>query len=99
MELEARNSPVKVQALCPGYTLSEFHDVLHMDRSVIPSKFWMTADFVVDESLRGFDEGKLFVIPGWRYKLLIAGARIVPKVVLRKIAAAGVKRFRKPKNG
>ena len=31
----------------------------------------MTADFVVEESLRGFDRGELFVIPGWRYKLLV----------------------------
>ena len=59
-----KGSPVKVQALCPGFTLSEFHDVLHMDRSAIPKSLWMTADFVVEDSLRGFDRGKLIVIPG-----------------------------------
>ena len=66
-----QKSPVKVQALCPGFTLSEFHDTLGMDRSPIPASLWMTADFVVSESLKAFDEGKLIVVPGWRYKLIV----------------------------
>ena len=37
----------------------------------------MPAEFVVEESLRGLERGKLFVIPGWRYKLLVAlGTRL-----------------------
>ncbi|HEX5432467.1 MAG TPA: SDR family oxidoreductase, partial [Bryobacteraceae bacterium] len=68
LELANKNSPVKVQALCPGLTLTEFHDVLGMDRSKMPQSLWMTPDYVVEESLRGFDRGDLFVIPGWRYK-------------------------------
>jgi uncharacterized protein len=97
MELGAKGSPVKVQALCPGFTLSEFHDILHADRSAIPSSLWMTADFVVSESLRGFDEGKLFVIPGWRYKLIVAAMKLLPASLLRKAAVQGTRRFRKKK--
>jgi short-subunit dehydrogenase len=96
-ELEVQKSAVKVQALCPGFTLSEFHDTLGMDRSPIPRSLWMTADFVVGESLRGFDEGKLFVIPGWRYKLLVMFMRAVPGWALRKMSARGASRYRKQK--
>jgi len=96
-ELEVQKSPVKVQALCPGFTLSEFHDTLGMDRSPIPQSMWMTADFVVSESLRGFDEGKLFVIPGWRYKLLVMFMKSVPGWALRKMSARGARRYRKQK--
>ena len=96
-ELEVLKSPVKVQALCPGFTLSEFHDTLGMDRSPIPQSLWMTADFVVSESLRGFDDGELFVIPGWRYKLLVMFIRILPAWMLRKATARGAQRYRKPK--
>jgi uncharacterized protein len=98
IELGAWKSPVTVQALCPGYTLSEFHDVLGADRSSIPASMWMTADFVVDASLEGFAKRKLFVIPGWRYKLLVGVLRIVPDPVIRWGSVYFVKRFRKSKN-
>lgn len=96
-ELEVQKSPVKVQALCPGFTLSEFHDTLGMDRSPIPQSLWMTADFVVNESLRGFDEGKLFVIPGWRYKVLVMFMKSMPGWAMRKLSARGARRYRKQK--
>lgn len=97
IELEIQRSPVKVQALCPGFTYSEFHDVLGMDRGPIPKQFWMSADFVVAESLRGFDRGQLIVIPGWRYKILSAIMRAVPGPLVRRISAAAARRYRKPK--
>ncbi len=96
-ELEVQKSPVKVQALCPGFTLSEFHDTLGMDRSPIPRSLWMTADFVVGESLRGFDEGKLFVIPGWRYRAIVWFMKLTPGWALRKVSARGAQRYRKQK--
>ena len=96
IELSIKAPSVRMQALCPGFTLSEFHDVVGMDRSAIPKALWMSADFVVEESLRGFDQGKLFVIPGWRYKLLVAGMRLMPGALLRRFTVAGAKRMRKP---
>ena len=97
IELRQRKSRVKVQALCPGFTLSEFHDTLGMDRSTIPSQLWMTADFVVSESLRGFDRGELVVIPGWRYKLIVTGMKLIPAALLRRISAGATSRYRKSK--
>ena len=78
MELAVNSSPVVMQALCPGFILTEFHDVVRMDRSRIPAGWWMTADFVVEESLRGFGRGELFVVPAWRYKLLVWILRLLP---------------------
>jgi short-subunit dehydrogenase len=96
-ELAARSSPVTVQALCPGFTLSEFHDVLGMDRGRVPASLWMTADFVVEESLRGFDRRKLIVIPGWRYKAMAAFLKWVPAGLMRRGSIAAVRRYRKSK--
>ena len=97
LELGVKSSPVTVQALCPGFTLTEFHDTLGMDRSRIPSPWWMTADLVVEESLRGFDRGKLFVIPGWRYKLLVWIMKLVPGGLLRWGSIRAAQRFKQPK--
>jgi short-subunit dehydrogenase len=79
LELKSINSAVKVQALCPGFTYSEFHDRLHLDRkSMAGSSFWLQADEVVDASLRALTKGKLFVVPGWRYKALVAMLSVLP---------------------
>jgi short-subunit dehydrogenase len=98
VELAAQNSPVIVQALCPGFTLSEFHDVLRMDRSRVPQFLWMTPDYVVKESLRGFSQRKLIVIPNWRYKALVEVMKIIPNSWMRGFTIAAARRYRKPKD-
>jgi short-subunit dehydrogenase len=73
LDLKKAKSAVTVQALCPGFTYSEFHDLMAEDRhSIAPPSLWLTADQVVDDSLSGLARGKLIVVPGWRYKLIVA---------------------------
>jgi hypothetical protein len=80
LELKSIGSAVKVQALCPGYTYSEFHDILNLNRTRVASRaFWLTAEQVVDESLNALPSGKLFVVPGWRYKVLVAFLTVLPR--------------------
>lgn len=83
MDLKSSRSPVQVQALCPGFTVTEFHDVLGFDRKRIPASLWLSAEDVVDASLHGLDRRKLFVIPGWRYKALFALMSLLPRPLLR----------------
>jgi short-subunit dehydrogenase len=97
IELTVQGSPVKVQALCPGFTYSEFHDRMAMDRSPIPKQLWLDAAFVVAESLRAFDRGQVIVVPGWRYKIIVAFLRATPGAVMRRISAALGRRYRKIK--
>lgn len=78
LELDVRKSPVVVQALCPGFTYSEFHDTLGVDRSAVPKGLWMKADFVVGESLRALEGGRVFVIPGWKYRFIARLAELLP---------------------
>ena len=86
IELKSIHSPVRVQALCPGFTVTEFHDSLGMDRGAIPRSLWLSAAEVVDASLRGLERGKLFVIPGWRYRSFLAIAGILPQSFKRFLA-------------
>ena len=73
LELRNARSAVTVQALCPGFTYSEFHDALGVSReSTAPKGFWLSAEEVVDASLDGLRRRKLFVVPGWRYQVLTA---------------------------
>jgi uncharacterized protein len=82
LELKTVHSNVMVQALCPGFTYSEFHDTMGVDRpSMASSAYWMTAEQVVDASLNGLQRRKLFVIPGWRYRLFTAVFSKLPSAV------------------
>jgi short-subunit dehydrogenase len=78
LELRTSGSHVKVQALCPGYTYTEFHDVMQVDRAAVPKFLWLKADYVVEASLRGLDRGKVFVIPNWKYRLGAALGELLP---------------------
>jgi short-subunit dehydrogenase len=95
LELRSSGSPVKMQALCPGFTYSEFHDVMQMDRSVVPKSWWLSADFVVSESLRGVDRGQLFVIPGFRYRWIVRLLSLVPRPLIYWGAIRAGRRMRR----
>ena len=87
LELRGIRSKVKVQSLCPGFTHSEFHDVLGVDRSFIPARLWMSAEDVVETSLQGLDRGKLFVIPGWKYRLFVSLFPRLPSALRLRLEA------------
>jgi short-subunit dehydrogenase len=89
MELRGAGSKVQVQALCPGYTLSEFHDTLGVDRRNIPGFLWMRAEDVVDASLRGLDRREVIVIPGFVYKIASAFLRHASHGMRRLIGRPG----------
>lgn len=87
IELKMAGSPVVAQALCPGYTYTEFQDTMGVSRNQAPKSWWMPADFVVRESLRGLKQGKLYVIPGWRYRLIVMLLKVVPGRLILRAAA------------
>lgn len=68
--LELQGTGVTVQALCPGFTYTEFHDVMGVDRAKHPRWMWLDAGFVVGESLRNLR--KLYVVPDWKYQFFVA---------------------------
>ncbi len=72
---ELQGTGVKVQALCPGFTYSEFHETQEyagFDRKQIPDVLWMPATDVVAESLAALHGDRVIVIPGRRYRGIAA---------------------------
>lgn len=99
LELKNAGSHVRMQALCPGFTLTEFHDVLGIDRSFIAKAWWMPAEEVVQASLQGLEKDKLFVVPGLRYKLVVSLMRLLPRGLLHFALTRGpasLRRERQP---
>jgi short-subunit dehydrogenase len=95
LELRSLQSPVRIQVLCPGYTYSEFHDAMKIDRLRIASRsMWLQADFVVEESLKALATGRLFVVPGWRYRLIVNLSSILPIPLRLALERAGSRQKR-----
>jgi short-subunit dehydrogenase len=94
-ELRTVGSPVKVQALCPGFTITEFHDTLGMDRSLVPRRLWLSAEEVVSTSLGALPTGKVIVIPGLQYKLFVSILRLLPGRLVRKLGQAAGRRMKR----
>jgi uncharacterized protein len=89
LELKSARSNVTVQALCPGFTYSEFHDTMAVSRHELAGKqFWLSAETVVEASLQGLQRRKLFVIPGWRYRLLTTFLSKLPTAARLQVEAA-----------
>lgn len=76
--LAYRRQGIKVTAVCPGFTHTEFHDRMGMDKSVAPSWAWLHADRVVREGLADNERGRPVSIPSKRYKLVAAVAQVAP---------------------
>ena len=80
---ELRGTGVRVQALCPGFTRTEFQQRMGQGAASRPRFLWMSADAVVSASLRQLDRGgPVICIPGVRYRLLLAGLRLIPRRLL-----------------
>jgi short-subunit dehydrogenase len=80
LSLEVAGRGVYVQALCPGYTHTEFHQRGGMDKRRIPGWAWMRADRVVAESLRALRRRRpVVVVPGAGYKLVVLVLRFLPR--------------------
>jgi hypothetical protein len=79
LDLRRRRSAVTIQALCPGFTYSEFHDVMGSRRETLAGRsFWLQASDVVAASLAGLRRRRVFVVPSWRYRLIVAFASRLP---------------------
>ncbi len=92
LHTELRDTNIKVSALCPGFTRTEFHARGKMKMSGLPDYMWTAVDQVVAKSWRYVKAGKLICIPGWQYMLLSSIARIAPRPLVRKL---GIKIRRK----
>jgi uncharacterized protein len=91
-----RRYGVRVLALCPGYTRTEFHQRAGINMSKIPRWMWLDADDVAREGLRDLRKGKLVSIPSWKYKLAVFGMRHTPRRLLQAAARDTRGRLERP---
>jgi len=73
LKLEMLDMDIRIQALCPGFTRTEFHevgDLRNYDRKAIPDSMWMSPEEVVTLALKALGKNKKIVfIPGWKKRV------------------------------
>ncbi|MFN8570708.1 MAG: SDR family oxidoreductase [Gemmatimonadaceae bacterium] len=83
---------IRVQALCPGFTHTEFHERGAMDMRHVPQALWLNAERVVRESLGAIERGgPVVVIPSKRYRAIVFLLRHAPLWMRTR----GAKRYRR----
>lgn len=97
--LSAENTArgVHVTAVSPGFTYSEFHDVLGTREKMkgIPTALWLQADRVAREGYDAVMNGYPVVINGRAYRALVWLAAALPKGIVRWASGASGRRYRK----
>ncbi|HEX6918770.1 MAG TPA: SDR family oxidoreductase [Actinomycetes bacterium] len=86
---------VRVLALCPGYTHTEYHARAGHDMSRTREWMWLEADDVVDAALADLRRDAVVSVPSLRYKAIVTLARHVPTRVL----AVAARRIRGTRRG
>ena len=90
---ELAGTGVQVQALCPGFTRTDFHQRIGPAAGDHPDWMWLTADAVVRASLAQLDRrGPVICVPGLLYKTLVAVVRLLPR---RAIGALTGREYRR----
>jgi len=97
LHAESRDRGVHVTALCPGFTYTEFHDVLGTRQQMrgIPRFMWLRADQVVREGYEAVMRGESVLINGWTYRRLVWLAAAAPNVVTKWVTGRAGRSYRK----
>jgi short-subunit dehydrogenase len=96
LSLELARTGVRATAVCPGFTMSEFHDVTGTRERVskMPRAMWMDADAVAREGVDAALGGKVVYVNGGVNKLIASAMRHLPPSVARGIIQRQAKNFR-----
>ena len=89
LALEYGRDGVRVCALCPGFTWSEFHDVTGSRALMakMPKWMWMTAEEVVEDGWQAIERGQVVRVPGRINRLIKLAFKWLPdRLALRLLA-------------
>ncbi len=96
LQAEVADNGVKVTALCPGLTRTEFQSVSNTEGFItaFPAFAWTGAKMVAAAGLDAVIAGKAIEVPGALYKALVGISSVTPRWLSRRISL-GVQSFRR----
>lgn len=92
LHMEVSRLGVRVQALCPGFTRSDFHNKMDIPSEKLKNKGpvrWMAAEEVAGYSLRCLrKKNKVICVPGFWNKLMVSVSCLIPRRLFYRIAGS-----------
>jgi len=95
LHTELAGTNIKISALCPGFTRTEFHQRGRMSMKGLPSFMWLDSDKLVAKAWSDALKGEAVSIPGWQYQLLVFVIHSLPRSIIRKVGMNLRKKQRK----
>ena len=95
LHTELAGTKIKISALCPGFTRTEFHQRGRMSMKGLPSFMWLDSDKLVAKAWSDALKGEAVSIPGWQYQLLVFVIHSLPRSIIRKVGMNLRKKQRK----
>jgi short-subunit dehydrogenase len=85
---EVAGTGVKVSALCPGLTKTEFQAVSNTGRyqTQFPDFVWTSVEEVARAGLDGVVKGRALIVPGVVYKGIVSAGSFTPRWLKRAVA-------------
>jgi len=85
---QLKSSKVRISALCPGFTRTEFHERAGISTDPIPNWLWLDANRVVRTGWEDHLKGRVISVPGWQYKTLLSLTRIMPRRTVANLSGS-----------
>jgi short-subunit dehydrogenase len=97
LALETARQGIHVTASCPGFTLSEFHDVTGTREQVntLPKFMWLDADRVARESVDAVMRGQRVYVPGRVNRTFATLSRLLPRRTVTAVMTRNAGKFRR----
>lgn len=97
LALETVRHGIQVTASCPGFTVTEFHDVTGTREQVnrLPKFMWLDADHVARSSYDAVMRGVPVYVPGRINRSMAALSRLLPRRLVLAAMKRSAGRFRK----
>ena len=90
---ETAGAAVRIGVVCPGGTVTAFHERAGLRPSGLTSWFMMDADTVAEIALQGFEKNRAVIVPGVVNRGLVAVRRFLPDGLAARGYGAAVKRM------
>jgi hypothetical protein len=95
LDAEYRARGLRVTAVCPGFTLTEFAQISGTQglMDAAPRRIFQTAEQVAEAAIAANAAGKVVVVPGWTNKIAAALLHYLPESLVSYVVRRGAAKY------